>query len=150
MRDWINLLSIASRYDFQRIRDCAISAIDHRRWPRWNEGIDPIERIVLAEKHDIPEWLPIAYADLCQRPNPLEEWEGEKLGYRKLTLLARAREAVRNPEHTPEGPSMATPVQTAFPIFTPEPDLDSDVPPDDFYRPYSRSRVNAIVKEVFS
>ncbi|KAJ6625180.1 hypothetical protein B0H10DRAFT_1640735, partial [Mycena sp. CBHHK59/15] len=94
MQAWIDLLSIATRFDFQRLRECAIDTIEHSRW-RFPERIDPIKQIVLAEKHDIPHWLPIAYAALCQRPNPLEEWEAEQIGYRKTTLLARAREAVR-------------------------------------------------------
>ncbi|KAJ7914415.1 hypothetical protein B0H13DRAFT_2659207 [Mycena leptocephala] len=64
---------------------------------RVSTTIDPIEQIVLAEKHDIPHWFRIAYVSICERGEPLEEWEARKIGFRKTTLLARARETVRNP-----------------------------------------------------
>ncbi|KAJ7111392.1 hypothetical protein C8R44DRAFT_594475, partial [Mycena epipterygia] len=97
MKEWIDLLAISTRFDFQRIREDAINAIEHSRWeqPRqWRRRItvDPIEQIVLAERHDIPHWLPVAYALICERSKPLDEWEAEKIGYRKTALLARARE----------------------------------------------------------
>jgi hypothetical protein len=59
MREWIDLLAISTRFDFQRIRECAIDAIENSRWEHvWRPGhlnnIDPIEQILLVEKHDIP------------------------------------------------------------------------------------------------
>jgi hypothetical protein len=88
--EWIFILSVSSRYDMDKIRQRAIRQIISHH-PR----IDPIEKIMLAEKHNIPDWLPSAYASLCQRANPLEEWEAEKLGMGVMVKLARAREAVR-------------------------------------------------------
>lgn len=109
-----------------RIRQRAIRQIISHR-----VGIDPIEKIVLAEQHDIADWLPSAYASLCQRVNPLEEWEAEKLGLRTTVKLARAREAVRELE-----PLDRCPV----------PRDSDDAVEDRIYDPYKVSR---IVDEVF-
>ncbi|KAJ6625177.1 hypothetical protein B0H10DRAFT_1942763 [Mycena sp. CBHHK59/15] len=149
MQAWIDLLSIATRFDFQRLRECAIGAIEHNLWPgtpRRFESIDPIKQIVLAEKHDIPHWLPIAYAALCQRPNPLEEWEAEQIGYRKTTLLARAREAVRDPDnHLIDSRFASLQARTVSPPMPGTPMLSAHT----LYTPYRRERVAAIVNEVF-
>ncbi|KAJ7448245.1 hypothetical protein B0H11DRAFT_1629075, partial [Mycena galericulata] len=98
MQEWIDLLAISTRFDFERVRQRAISAIDHCRWPQksWPQTttIDPVDQILLAEKHNIPHWFRIAYESLCARGHPLEEWEAEKIGYRRTVLLARTREAI--------------------------------------------------------
>lgn len=60
-----------------------------------NPRLGPIEKICLAEKHDVPRWLAPAFESLCQRNHPLEIHEAEKIGVRYTTLLARAREEVR-------------------------------------------------------
>ena len=85
----INLPSISTRFDFERIRQLAISRLERL------QILDPIEKIVLAVKHDIPQWLAPAYEALCQRPNPLNEGEARKIGWTKAVLVARAREEVR-------------------------------------------------------
>jgi hypothetical protein len=84
-----NLLSISTRFDFERIRQLAISRLERLLI------LDPIEKIVLAVKHDIPQWLAPAYEALCQRPNPLNEWEARKIGWTKAVLVAQARKEVR-------------------------------------------------------
>jgi hypothetical protein len=105
----IDLLSISTRFDFDRVREAAIKCIRYglsrrqektARWSgsgdsQWLAGISPVDRICLAEKYDIREWLCPSYEDLCQRVVPLEVHEAERIGVRTATLLARAREAVR-------------------------------------------------------
>jgi len=87
---WIALLSIASRYDMDKIRERAILQISGA-WP----PIDPVDKIILAEKHDVPSWLVPAYISLCHRETTLEESEAMKLGLPVTVKLNRAREAVR-------------------------------------------------------
>lgn len=87
---WTSLLSIATRFEMKRIRTRAIAEIIGFR-PR----MDPVDQIVLALKHDVPEWIPLGYAALCQRDDPLEVEEAERLGIRTTALLAKARERVR-------------------------------------------------------
>lgn len=126
LNEWIAILSISSRYDMGRIRQRAIRQIISH-----HPHIDPVEKIVLAEKHDITAWLPSAYASLCQRVNPLEEWEAEKLGLRITVKLARAREAVREFESQNFGISIEAPGDT------------------DEERLYISSKVSRVVSEVF-
>ncbi|KAJ6552236.1 hypothetical protein DFH09DRAFT_1167431 [Mycena vulgaris] len=158
MQEWIYLLAISTRFDFQRLRECAISAIEDSRWPqpqarknrKMRITIDPIEQIVLVERHNVPNWLPIAYAVICERSDPLDESEAEKIGYRKTVLLARARETVRNPQYNPpETPSpMLTPLHGLPAQHSPP---SSPFPPSShlngFY--HNRARVDAIVSEIF-
>ncbi|KAJ7111402.1 hypothetical protein C8R44DRAFT_985525 [Mycena epipterygia] len=151
MKEWIDLLAISTRFDFQRIREDAINAIEHSRWkqPRqWPRRItiDPIEQIVLAERHDIPHWLPVAYALICERSKPLDEWEAEKIGYRKTALLARAREAVRNSNYVPS-PLPLEGKAEPFEFEEFEVPLAESPTSNGFFD--NRDRVDAIVSEVF-
>ncbi|THG96513.1 hypothetical protein EW026_g5332 [Hermanssonia centrifuga] len=59
--DWIALLSISTRYVFDRIREIAIEEISR-------QVLDPVKKITLANKYNIPQWLHPAYADLCKTP----------------------------------------------------------------------------------
>ncbi|TCD65003.1 hypothetical protein EIP91_003371 [Steccherinum ochraceum] len=88
--DWIALLSISTRYVFDKIRDLAISEISTRG------VLDPVRKITLAESYNIPHWLSPAYVDLVKRPEPLSEAEAERLGLRTMVRVARAREIVRD------------------------------------------------------
>jgi hypothetical protein len=142
LAEWIFILSISSRYDMDKLRQRAIRQIISHR-PR----IDHVEKIVLAEKHNIPDWLAPAYASLCQRANPLEEWEAERLGMGVTVKLARAREAVRELCLTSPTPAPETPPPHDihwFPETAEEPPLGiAD------YKPYDTHHVNRIVNEVF-
>ncbi|KAJ7111433.1 hypothetical protein C8R44DRAFT_799481 [Mycena epipterygia] len=150
MEEWIALLAISTRFNFERIRVDAIDAIEHSRWKqprRWPRRItiDPIEQIVLAEQHDIPHWLPVAYALICERSKPLDVWEAEKIGCRTTTLLARAREAVRNPSCVPAPlPRLKT---VPFEFEELEAPLAESPTSNGFFD--NRDRVDAIVSEVF-
>jgi hypothetical protein len=63
-------------------------------------NIDPVDRVVLAVKHNIPDWLRPAYVDLCVRSEPLREDEARKLELGTTVKLACAREKLRaNPQY---------------------------------------------------
>ena len=151
----IDLLSISTRFDFDRVREAAITCIRYglsRRqvgpWGTWSgdgdsqwlAGVSPVDRICLAEKYDIPEWLCPSYEDLCQRVAPLEVHEAERIGVRTATLLARAREAVRE-KHALRGEKK--------PPSHPHPSFDSDLLSDEPDRLYDDQMVSCIVQEVF-
>jgi len=85
--DWIDLLAISSRYDFEKIRKRAIKELENAQ-----PATDPVTKVMLALKHDIPEWLQPAYVLLCERPDPLDEAEAEKLGISTTVKVAKARE----------------------------------------------------------
>lgn len=92
LEDWIALLSISTRFVFDKIRDMAITELS-------STMLDPIKKITLATKYNIPQWLSSAYVDLCKRPEPLNDEEAETLGLRNVVRVARAREAVRDKGH---------------------------------------------------
>lgn len=93
---WSSLLAISTRFDMKRIRSRAITEILSFR-PR----IDPVEQVGLAVKHGVPDWLPIAYAALCEREDAIEIEEAIKLGLETTVLLAKARERVRKTNTKP-------------------------------------------------
>ncbi|KIJ99656.1 hypothetical protein K443DRAFT_679774 [Laccaria amethystina LaAM-08-1] len=83
-----DLLSISTFYDFGLAREYAIRAIEA------NGGLDPIDKIYYANQCDIPEWLFTAYKELCQRSDPLEASEAERIGLTTAILVAKAREQI--------------------------------------------------------
>ncbi|KAF5379987.1 hypothetical protein D9615_006273 [Tricholomella constricta] len=156
LTDWIELLSISTRFVLKRVRQCAIEAIEACN------GLNPIEKIVLAEKHDIPRWRVPAIEALCQRIKPIGIDEARKIGLENAMLLAHAREAVRErhqsqkakqavaspwkalPPHWP-APFPATPASFPATPASPTP-LFQAIPT----LPYDSTMVADVVREVFS
>jgi len=141
--EWINVLSISTRFICDRIRERSIREI-HQHRPR----INPVEKIVLATKFDVQEWLAPSYEDICQREHPLEVYEAEKLGLVVSILLARAREAVRQEACFRDSSAVS---QTP-PLHSPVAFEGSSWPGltvSDLWQPYSSQRVSEIVQEVF-
>ena len=90
--EWSRLLSISCKFALEKIRNRAVKELTAM-------NIDPVDRVVLAVKHDIPDWLFPAYVDLCIRSEPLREDEARKLGLSTTVKLACAREKLRaNPQ----------------------------------------------------
>lgn len=96
IEDWVALLSIATRYVFDQIRDLAILEIS-------KQMLDPVKKIMLANKYNIPQWLTPAFLDLCKRPEPISDSEAETLGLRTVVRLARARELTRDKGYVAAG-----------------------------------------------
>ena len=82
---WIELLSISTRFDFQRVRQLAIDMIDASQTP-----LDPIKKIYLAERHAIPQWFFPAFEALCQRVHLFDVTEAKVIGIEYSTLVAGA------------------------------------------------------------
>ncbi|KDQ56643.1 hypothetical protein JAAARDRAFT_194625 [Jaapia argillacea MUCL 33604] len=139
LSEWIDLLSISTRFICDKIRGRAIREIDSFRHPR----IDPVEKIVLAGKRDIPEWLAPSYEDICQRVNPLEVEEAEKLGITMAVKLMRAREAIRERSCSNTAKARGTRRRVA----TPPPQFPSSA--ESPSRPYDESLVSEIIQETF-
>ncbi|KAF6751637.1 hypothetical protein DFP72DRAFT_1012155 [Ephemerocybe angulata] len=77
--------TISTRFDFEMVRRLAMDALELR-------VPDPIERILIARKYELDEWLYSAYLQLCLREAALNEDEGNQLGMRTTVLLAKSRE----------------------------------------------------------
>jgi len=93
----LSLFSIANRYDFSQVRQYAIRAIEKLRVES-GSGLDSVwsavDRIELADRFDVDEWLVPAYQELCTRATMLTVQEGERIGGRKAAIIATVREMV--------------------------------------------------------
>ncbi|OCH91167.1 hypothetical protein OBBRIDRAFT_834423 [Obba rivulosa] len=85
IQQWMALLSISSRFMFDKIRAMTINALSPR--------LDAMERIALSSQFDIPQWLKPALVDLCMREKPLSDDEGRRIGFETSLQIARARES---------------------------------------------------------
>ncbi|EMD36832.1 hypothetical protein CERSUDRAFT_114747 [Gelatoporia subvermispora B] len=87
---WKALLSISSRFVFDRIRQAAVKSLGKRSPP-----LHPTDLIFLANKYSISPWLKPAYTELCMRKEPLSDAEATTIGVKATAQIARAREAYR-------------------------------------------------------
>ena len=87
LESWVSLLSFSTRFICDKIRARSIRELEAIQ-----SRVDPIERIVLAVRHNVPQWLSGAYQELCQRHDSLSEEEGERLGLPTVIKLMKARE----------------------------------------------------------
>ncbi|KAJ8088625.1 hypothetical protein PM082_013868 [Marasmius tenuissimus] len=87
-KEYKDLFSIATLYECSEAGQKAILGI---------ESYNPIavEKIVLAERHNVDRWLMPAYIQLCKRDNPLTRDEAWDIGLDKTIMIAAAREKIR-------------------------------------------------------
>ena len=97
--DWCDLLSISHRYECGRARERSIREINAH-----NPPIDNADKIAMAKKFEVEEWLLPACVALVERQDPLTYAEAEKLGLDMTVLISEAREKYiqrqRNPADT--------------------------------------------------
>lgn len=87
LESWIALLSFSTRFICDKIRARSIRELESIQ-----SRVDPVERVVLAVRHNVPQWLSGAYQELCQRQDSPSLAEGERLGLPTVIKLMRARE----------------------------------------------------------
>lgn len=88
--DLIALLSISTRFIFKKIRDIVIAKID--QFDSSHSLINPVEKVEIALKFDVPRWLRPAYIEICLRSNPFTVEEVSRLGIETTMSLVAARE----------------------------------------------------------
>ena len=88
MEEWISVLSLSTRWDFNTLRDLSIT----RLTPMVQ---DPAEQIVLGHQYDVVDWLVPAYTALCERREPLTLEEGRKLGVDLVVMIGQVRDKIR-------------------------------------------------------
>jgi len=81
------LLVLASDWGFTDLRRYAMQKISLHE-------MDPIRKIVLARRTNVPGWLRVPYISLAVRIFPLNKSEVETLGLETATAITRAREKV--------------------------------------------------------
>ncbi|KZT60673.1 hypothetical protein CALCODRAFT_492225 [Calocera cornea HHB12733] len=85
---WLQILNLATMFDFERIRSSAISVLC--RCP------DPMFKLSVAERFHVDEWRLGCYVELCMRPAFFTEAEMRQLGSETTARLVAARELVRS------------------------------------------------------
>lgn len=85
VQEWSEAFHIATLWGFEQLRAYIIKTTD-------SIAQDPIDRIQLADKCGLTEWLHPAYAKLCARDSSLTAEDGRKLGFERFAVLSRIRE----------------------------------------------------------
>ncbi|KDQ58991.1 hypothetical protein JAAARDRAFT_205981 [Jaapia argillacea MUCL 33604] len=87
VEEWSSILTLATQWGFSSIRTLAIREL--------SGAASPVDKIALAHKFDVPEWLKDAYVDICGRSHTLALEEGERLGLPEVIKISEARELMR-------------------------------------------------------
>ncbi|KAG7449886.1 uncharacterized protein BT62DRAFT_917462 [Guyanagaster necrorhizus] len=84
--DWRKVLVFACQYKMTVIRDMALTKVP---------TLDPVEKVELATKYGLKDWLVSAYVDLCMKDlgdrNGWSAEEGKKIGLEGVLALADVR-----------------------------------------------------------
>ncbi|KAI0927741.1 hypothetical protein AcW1_005180 [Taiwanofungus camphoratus] len=85
--EWISVLKLADMWQFNMTRKCAIVAL------RKMLASDLLQRIVLAQRFEIKEWLLPDLNELARREEPLGMHEAEQIGLEFAFRVAAVRES---------------------------------------------------------
>jgi hypothetical protein len=85
--EWTSVLHLAHRWNFSKIRALAIDKIA--------VIAEPVDRIVLARRYDVVQWLPLAYLALCEREDCPSNAEGDRLGMHDALKIVRTGAEIR-------------------------------------------------------
>jgi len=85
--EWTSILKLSTRWGFTSIRDLAIRCI---------KPPSALQRLVVARKYDIEQWIVPALVGLCERPEPLSLNEASLLDLEDFVLVGSVRESVRS------------------------------------------------------
>ncbi|CAE7145562.1 unnamed protein product [Rhizoctonia solani] len=78
---------LANMFNFSELRAYLL--------PLAEKHLDGVDKIMFAREFDIKEWLALAHVRLCQREQPLNAEEAEKLGVQSVLLISNMREQQR-------------------------------------------------------
>ncbi|ETW77471.1 hypothetical protein HETIRDRAFT_480130 [Heterobasidion irregulare TC 32-1] len=87
LQQWMHILSIASVFQFDNIRERAIREIT-----KHEPNLDAMQEIELALKHEVRQWALEGLAKLLLRPEVLDEDEASRLPLGMVVKLWKARE----------------------------------------------------------
>lgn len=87
LADWMAILSVSSRWVFEKVRERAIKEITARL-----DQVDPFELISLADKHSVEQWLKPAYRRIVIRDKLMTSQEALKVSFPRAIMLMRSRE----------------------------------------------------------
>jgi len=101
-KEWTSILELSTRWGFTSIRDLAIRCVKPPK---------PLQRIVVARKYEIEQWVVPALLDLCARPEPLSLDEARLLKLEDYVLVGTVRQRVRSSSLTVRGAGIRDHIQ---------------------------------------
>jgi hypothetical protein len=87
LADWMAILSVSTRWTFQKVRERAIKEITARL-----DRVDPFEVIDLADKYNVEQWFKPAYRRIVTRDKLISHQEALKIPFHMVIMLMRSRE----------------------------------------------------------
>lgn len=92
--EWTSVLHLATRWEFESIRQLAIRELE-------GLNIDPVNKIVLSRQFDISSpWTLAAYTEVCHRSDSLTVSEARALGLETAMRIYQMREKLRSKQGT--------------------------------------------------
>lgn len=82
-----SILDLSTRWGFTTIRELAIRCL---------KPPSPLQRLVLARKYAVEQWILPALQELCERPLPLTLDEARLMNFEDIVLIGSVREMVRS------------------------------------------------------
>lgn len=89
---WISVLDLSTKWEFRALRTAAINHLT-----TLNGSIDPVDKLVMAIKYKITEWMLPTLLKLAQRAEPISVDEGNRMGLETALKLSAVREKVKLP-----------------------------------------------------
>jgi hypothetical protein len=86
--EWSSILDLSTRWSFTSIRELAI---------RCMKSPDPLNRLLMARKHAVEQWILPALLELCERPEPLSLEEARLMDFEDVLLVGSVRQKARSP-----------------------------------------------------
>lgn len=112
----------------------------------------PIERLELATRFSVDEWLMPAYEELCMREDFITLDEAERIGGRKTAVIALARERYKKAKEAAAArapPPPSTTVPPAF-VFAPLPQPQRPAPAPTPAPATAQVSLSAILRNILS
>jgi BTB/POZ domain len=95
---WAAILSVSKRLLFDEVHQQATEELTRRL-----DTMDPIQQLLIAQKHSITEWRVPAYVKLVERPDRLTLEDAEKLPLADVLAIANCREIYHHRDNCPVG-----------------------------------------------
>ncbi|TFK71236.1 hypothetical protein BDN72DRAFT_877297 [Pluteus cervinus] len=88
VEEWTSVLSVAHNWEFSAIKKLAIDRLE--------PIASAVDRVVLGQEYDLPDWTSAGYMELCRRENPISKAEGHRIGFDASIDISSIRHHLRS------------------------------------------------------
>ena len=92
--EWSSILDLSTRWGFTSICELALRRV---------EPPNPLQRLILARKYNIEEWMNPALLELCERQEPLSLEEARLMDFEDVVFVGTVRQTVRSSDLIVDG-----------------------------------------------